>query len=82
MIPIRVAASQEYVNTDSTRSLSHYTILSLPIWLRLTRMAYTGRVGGGSYIAQQLRNSIAVVWVMLMGGGNEGMIDSCTHKNE
>jgi len=43
-------------------------------------MAYKGRVGGRSYIAQQSRNSIAVVWVMQMGGGYKGMIDSCTHK--
>jgi len=41
-----------------------------------------GGGGGGSYIAQKTRNSIAVVWVLQMGGGNEGMIDSCTHKNK
>ena len=38
--------------------------------------------GGGSYIAQMSRNAIAVVWAMQMGGGSEGMIDSCTHKNK
>jgi len=27
-------------------------------------------------------NSIAVVWVMQIGGGNKGMMDSCTHKNK
>jgi len=32
-------------------------------------MAYKGRVGGRSD-AQKSHNSIAVVWVMLMGGGN------------
>jgi len=56
----------------------HDIVITNIVW----RMAYTGRVGGGSYIAQQSRNSIAVVWARLMGGGNEGMIDSCTHKNE
>jgi len=52
-------------------------------------MASTGRVGGGgggggggSYIAQKSRNGIAVVCVMQMGGGDKGMIDSCTHKNK
>jgi len=35
-----------------------------------------------SYIAQKLRNSIALVWVMHMGGGNQGVIDSCTHENK
>ena len=25
---------------------------------------------------------IAVVWVMRMGGANEGMLDSCTHNNK
>ena len=39
-------------------------------------------VGGRSYIAHKSRNSIAVVWVMQMGGGNEGMIDLCTRKNK
>ena len=32
-------------------------------------------------MAQKSRNSIAVVWVMRMGGGSKGMIDSCTHTN-
>ena len=44
-------------------------------------MTYKGRVGGRSYIAQQSRNSYAVVWAMLMGGVNQGMMDSCTHQN-
>ena len=39
-------------------------------------MAYKGRVGGASYMALMSRNSIALVWVMRMGGGNNGMIDS------
>jgi len=44
-------------------------------------MAYKARVGGGGiYMAHKSRNSIAVVWVMRMGGGNKGLIDSCTHK--
>ena len=34
--------------------------------------------GGRSYIAHNSRNSIAVVWAMLMGGVNKGMIDFCT----
>jgi len=41
-------------------------------------MAVNPRVGGGSYIAQKSRHSIAVVWVMQMGGGNKGRIGSCT----
>jgi len=45
-------------------------------------MAYKGRIGGRSYIAQKSRNSIAVVWAILMGGVNKGIIDSCTHKNK
>jgi len=60
--------------------VSLYTILSLPIWYGVWHIQVGS--GGGSYIAQQSRNIIAVVWAMLMGGGNEGMIDSCTHKNE
>jgi len=34
-------------------------------------MAYKGRVGERSSIAQKSCNSIAVVWVMQMGGGNK-----------
>jgi len=45
-------------------------------------MAYEQGVGGRSYMAQTSRNSIAVVFVMQIGGGNKGMIDSCTHKNK
>jgi len=44
-------------------------------------MASTGRVGGRSFIVQKSSICIAVVWVMQMGGGNKGMIASCTHKN-
>jgi len=33
-------------------------------------------------MAQTSRNSIAVVFVMQIGGGNKGIIDSCTHKNK
>jgi len=44
-------------------------------------MACKGRAGEGSYSAQIPCNSIAVVWVMQLGGDNKGMIDSCTHKN-
>jgi len=45
-------------------------------------MAYKGRVGGRIDMAQKSRNRIAVVWVMKMGGGGKGMIDSCTHTNK
>jgi len=45
-------------------------------------MASKERVGERSYIAQKSRNSIAVVWLMQMGGGNKGVIDSCTHKKK
>jgi len=31
------------------------------------------------YVAQKSRSRIAVVLDMRMGGGNTGMIDSCTH---
>jgi len=33
-------------------------------------------------MAQESRNSIAVVWVMRMGGVNARIIDSCTNKNK
>jgi len=46
-------------------------------------MAYTVKIGGGgSYTAQTSHNSIAGVWVMQMGRGHKGMIDSCTHANQ
>jgi len=32
-------------------------------------------------MTQKSHNHIAVVWVMRMGGGNKGMVDSCTPKN-
>ena len=44
----------------------HDIVITNIVWC----MAYKGRVGGRSYSAQKSRNSIAVVWVMLMGGGN------------
>jgi len=44
-------------------------------------MTREGR-GGGSCIAQKSRDCIAVVWVMQIGGGNKGMIDSCTHEKK
>jgi len=45
-------------------------------------MAYKRRVGGRSYIAQQSCNRIAIVWAMQVGGGGEGMIDSCTEASK
>jgi len=60
--------------------VSLYTILSLLILYGVWHIK--GRPGGWSYIAQKSRNSIAVVWVMQMGGGNKGMIESCTHNNK
>jgi len=33
-------------------------------------------------MAQESRNSIAVVWVMRMGGVNARMIDFCTNTNK
>jgi len=45
-------------------------------------MAYNERVGRRSYIARKSRNSIAVVWAMLMGGVDKGVIYSCSHKNK
>ena len=44
----------------------------------LTQKGREGRV----YIAQNSRNSIAVVGVMRMGGGYKGMLDSYTHTNK
>jgi len=35
---------------------------------------------GGHILRKSSRNSLAVVWVMRMGGGFKGVIDSCTHK--
>jgi len=48
--------------------LSVYAIIVITniLWC----MAYKGRVGERSEIAQKSRNSIAVVWVMRMSGGN------------
>jgi len=37
-------------------------------------MAYKGRVGGGTYMAQKSRNGIAVVRVVRMGRGNKWMM--------
>jgi len=45
--------------------LLHDIVITNIVWC----MAYKGRVGRMSYIAQKSRNSIAVVWVMRMGGG-------------
>jgi len=56
----------------------HDIVITNIVWC----MAYTGKVGGRSYIAQKSRNSIAVVWVLQMGWGNKGMIDAWTHKNK
>jgi len=70
------AAGGEIVEVE----VSLYTILSLPILYGVWPIK--GGSGEGSYMAQKSRNSIAVVWVMRIGGGNKGMIDSCTHKNK
>jgi len=45
-------------------------------------MTYKGRAVVFFYIAQIPCNVIAGVWAMQMGGSNEGMVDSCTHKNK
>ena len=37
---------------------------------------------GGSEGGQILRNSIATVWAMQVGGGNRRMIDSCTKASK
>ena len=58
--------------------LLHDIVITNIVWC----MAYKGRVGGRSYIAQKLRNRVAVVWVLQMGGGGKGMIESCTDKNK
>ena len=55
----------------------HDIVITNIVWC----MAYKGRVGGRICMEQDFRNGIAVVWVMRMGGGDKGMIDSCTHKN-
>ena len=57
---------------------SHDTTITHIAWC----MAHKGRVGGWSYIVLKSRNGIAVVWVMRIGGGYKGMIDSCTHTNK
>ena len=33
-------------------------------------------------MAQKFRNSVAVVGEIRTGGGNKGMIDSCTHTQK
>jgi len=35
------------------------------------RMTYRRGSGGGSYIAQSSRNSSAIMWAMLVGGGTK-----------
>jgi len=40
------------------------------------------RVEERSYIAQRSHTSIAVVWVMQMGGGNKWMIDFFSHTHK
>jgi len=55
------------------------TILPLPISCGVWHIKWRS---AGGHIAQKSRNSIAVVWVMQMGGGHQGMIDSCTHTNK
>jgi len=54
--------------------LSLDTILSLPILYGVWHIK--GGSGGRSCIAHKLRNGIEVVWVMQMGGGYKGIIDS------
>jgi len=56
----------------------HDIVITSIIWC----MAYKGTVGGRSYIAHKSHDCIAVAWVMRMGGGTHGMIDSCTHTNK
>jgi len=55
-----------------------YTLYNIDSNNIVSRPTHEWRVGGSSYIAQTSCNSIAVVWVMQMGGGNTGMMDSCT----
>jgi len=57
--------------------LLHDIVITNIVWC----MACKGRVGERSYNAQRSRNSISVMRVMQMGGGNKGMIDSCTSQN-
>jgi len=79
----RSEAAKAYHRTAAAAAsrLSLYTILSLPILYGVWHNQ-GGSGGGMSYIAQKSHNSIAIVWVMQMGGGNKGMIDSCIHKNK
>jgi len=57
-----------------------YTILSSPILYGLWHNQ--GGLGGGHVLRKTRAIAIAVVWVMPMGGGNKGVIHSCTHKNK
>jgi len=78
-----VVAPQEYVNIDSTHRMRgrpggrlgggvvwhlHDIVITNSVWC----MAYNGRVGKSSCIAQTSCNSIAVVWAMQIGGVIKG----------
>jgi len=59
----------------TTLLLGLYTIdITNTVWC----MANKRRVVGGSYIAQQARNSIAIVRAMQVVGGNTRVTGSCT----
>ena len=80
-IPVGSAAA-EYRSMSRVVSFVCWPLHDIVITNIVWCMAYKGRVAGRSYIAQKSRNSIAVVWVMQMGGGNKGILDSGTHKNK
>ena len=62
-------------STDRPQPL-HDIVITNTVWC----MAYKFQSGRGVIYCTKSRNSIALVWVMQMGGCNKGMIDSCTHK--
>ena len=71
-----------YLISDSLSAGWHRLAFTRYCRYQYCMVAHTEKVGGRSYIAQKSRNSIAVVWVLQMGGGNTGVIDSRTHKNK
>jgi len=67
-LEVSTAPPRNWVD-DSNMHAASYFLHDIVITNIEWCMAYKGRVGRMSYIAQKSRNSIAVVWVMRMGGG-------------
>ena len=62
-----------YPSTPSTWPLHDIAITNI-VWC----MAHKRGVGGRSCVSQSDCSSIAIVWALLVGGGNTRMLDSYT----